>query len=172
MLGFRLKWPALLPAWILYDTRPFSPSSSSRAITYKITNLLIKIQRKCEIVKKNYSPWILRPLITKSWSPCEGPNTRLQTLFLPHRLVLHDAYCSWRAEGGSVVIFICHKHPSSHWSPAPMRRVHCLICSSHYKVEWDSGLAIQLLSKCQDSAGRVKCEEVRSVRPVVLDGVT
>lgn len=61
VLGLRLKRPAPFPAWILYDTRPFSPSSSSLAITYKITKLSAEIQTLCQITTdtRRTGAWLL-----------------------------------------------------------------------------------------------------------------
>lgn len=138
VLGFRLKRPALLPVWILYDTLPFSPSSSSRAITYKITNLSIKSVRQDNIIpnlKKRIPSFFYVCCRLKCDILVNTGIRQKKTCHSPYRLILHDADSRRWAEHWSVVIFICHKHSGRHWTPAPLRGIHCLVGGPYHKVE-------------------------------------
>lgn len=157
MFGLRLKRPALLPACMRYDTRPFSPSSSSRAITYKMTNLPTRRRRETQTSKHFTAS--LEHLLSE------------ETVHSPHGLILHHADGRRRAEHRGVVVLVRHEDPGGDRTPAPLGRVQRLVGGPHHQVEGGRGLTIQLLAQGQHSAGGVQRQEALCVGPVVLDGV-
>lgn len=140
VFGFRLKRPALLPAWILYDTLPFSPSSSSRAITYKTTNLSMRPGKKEKEKPLSCHNKPLRKLLLSFFSSSTGHQNVM--FHSPHRLILHHADRRRRAKDRRVVIFVRHKHSGGHGTPAPLRGIHCLVCGPHHEVKRGRRLTI------------------------------